>query len=208
MPDIYINLVFEDILSGSVLSKLLAHAHQNYVVGYSHSSGGFGWIKKRINGFNHAAKGMPYLVLTDLDMSECTPVLIRQWFNAPKHPNLLFRVAVREVEAWLLGCREAFAAFLGVQENRIPANVDEIQNPKEFVVNLARRSRKRDIQVDLVPEEVSTARVGRDYNGRLMRFVGSSWDPLVASACSPSLRRTIDVLDRFQPVCNAVAARD
>jgi hypothetical protein len=200
MPDIYVNMVFEDILSGAVLSKLLAHAQQNYIVGFSYPSGGFGWIKKRINGFNHAAKGMPYLILTDLDVNECPPVLIRGWLNGPLHPNLAFRVAVRTVESWLLGSRESFAAFLGVQENRIPLNVDEIPKPKEFVVNLARRSRKRDIRADLVPEEGSTAKVGRNYNGRLMCFVESSWDPSVAGARSPSLRRAIDALDRFQPV--------
>jgi hypothetical protein len=201
MPDIYVNMVFEDILSGAVLARLLARAQRGYVIGFSYPSGGFGWIKKRINGFNHAAKGMPYLILTDLDVTECPPVLIQDWFNGPLHPNLMFRVAVRTVESWLLGCRESFAAFLGVQENRIPLNVDEIQKPKEFVVNLARRSRKRDIRADLVPEEGSTAKVGRDYSGRLISFVESSWDPSVAGSRSPSLRRAIDVLDRFQPVC-------
>ena len=164
----------------------------------THNAGGFGWIKRKIKGFNDAAKGMPYLVLTDLDTSECAPVLIRQWLNSPKHPNLLFRVAVREVETWLLGCRASFAAFLGVPENRIPANVEEIPNPKEFVVNLARRSRKRDIRVDIVPEDGSTAKVGPDYNGRLMCFVETSWDPAVAKVHSLSLRKTIDALDRFR----------
>jgi hypothetical protein len=200
MPDICVNLVFEDSLSGSVLQRLLSQSRQKYLVGSVHRSGGFGWIKSKITGFNQSAKGMPYLILTDLDVCECAPTLIRQWLAVPKDPNLLFRVAVREVEAWLLGCREQFAAFLGVQENRIPVDVDAIQNPKEFVVALSRRSKKRDIRLDLVPEEGSTAKVGRNYNGRLMHFVQDSWDPAVASSCSPSLRRTIDALDQFQPV--------
>ena len=201
MLETYINLVFEDMLSQTVLCKLLRCSVAASQVGDMHNAGGFGWIKKKIRGFNDAAKGMPYLVLTDLDTSaECAPVLIRQWLNAPKHPNLLFRVAVREVEAWLLGCREPFARFLGVPENRIPAHVEEIPNPKEFVVNLARRSRKRDVRVDIVPEDGSTARVGPDYNGRLMLFVEASWDPAIAKVYSPSLRKTIEVLDAFEPV--------
>jgi hypothetical protein len=200
MPEICINLVFEDALSGAVIGKILAASRQRYLVGVRYNGGGFGWIKKRIGGFNNAAKGMPYFVLTDLDTSECAPALIRQWLRTPKHSNLLLRVAVREVETWLLGCRGLFAAFLAVPENRIPADVEEIPNPKEFVVNLARRSRKRDIRVDIVPEDGSTAKVGPDYNGRLMHFVETSWDPAVAKVHSPSLRKTIDALDRFRPV--------
>lgn len=200
MPETYINLVFEDVLSERVLRKLLCCSAVTYLVGDAHHAGGFGWIKKKIEGFNDAAKGMPYLVLTDLDTSECAPVLIGEWLNAPKHPNLLFRVAVREIEAWLLGCRKSFAAFLGVPDSRIPADVEGISNPKQFVVNLARHSRKRDIRVALVPEDGSTAKVGPDYNGRLMHFVETSWDPAVAKAYSPSLRKTIDALDRFRPM--------
>jgi len=199
MSDICINLVFEDVLSGAVIGKILAASRQTYLVGFRYSSGGSGWIKKRIDGFNHAAKGMPYFVLTDLDTSECAPVLVRQWLSAPRHPNLLLRVAVREVEAWLLACRESFAAFLSVPESRIPADVEGIPNPKELVVNLARRSRKRDIREDIAPQEGSTAKVGPDYSGRLTSYVERHWDPMIAKEHSPSLRKAIDVIDTFEP---------
>ncbi|MDF2210039.1 hypothetical protein L1F28_15070 [Arthrospira platensis NCB002] len=44
---------------------------------------------------------MAYLVLTDLDKSECPLAIINEWLKSqPKHPNLLFRVAVKEVESW------------------------------------------------------------------------------------------------------------
>jgi hypothetical protein len=200
MSDIYINLVFEDMLSGAVIGKILATSRQRYLVGVRYNSGGSGWIKKRIDGFNHAAKGMPYFVLTDLDTFECAPVLIRQWLGTPRHPNLLFRVAVREVEAWLLGCRGSFATFLGVPESRIPANVEEIPNPKELVVSLARRSRKRGIREDVAPQDGSTAKVGPDYNGQLISYVESHWDPLIAKEHSPSLQKAIEVIDAFEPV--------
>jgi hypothetical protein len=200
MPDICINLVFEDALSGAVISKILAASRRRYLIGVRYNGSGFGWIKKRIGGFNNAAKGMAYFVLTDLDTSECAPVLIRRWLDAPRHPNLLFRVAVREVEAWVLGCRASFAVFLGVPENRIPINADEVPNPKELVVNLARRSRKKDIRLDIVPQDGSTAKVGPNYNGRLMSFVERYWDPAVAKEGSLSLRKAVEALDAFQPV--------
>jgi hypothetical protein len=200
MSEICINLVSEDELSSAVIGKILAGSCHTYRIGFRYTSGGFGWIKKRIDGLNKAAKGMPYFVLTDLDTCECAPVLVKQWLGVPKHPNLLFRVAVREVEAWLLGCRESFASFLGVPESRIPANVEGIPNPKELVVNLARRSRKRTIRVDIAPQDGSTAKVGPDYNGRLMSYVERHWDPAIAKEYSPSLQKAIEVIDAFEPV--------
>jgi len=44
----------------------------------------------------------------------------KKWLPYPKHPNLLFRVAVKEVEAWLLAHRAAFATFLGISDKLIP----------------------------------------------------------------------------------------
>jgi hypothetical protein len=199
MPETCINLVFEDVLSEMVLRKLLCCSAIDYLVGQTLPANGYGWIKKKIKGLNAAAKGMPYLVLTDLDTHECAPVLIREWLDVPKHPNLLFRVAVREVEAWLLGCREAFAAFLGIPENRIPSNVDEIPDPKRFLVNLARRSRNGDIRRDIVPRDGSTAKVGPGYNGRLTFYVERHWDPVIAKKHSLSLRKAIEVIDAFEP---------
>ena len=200
MSEIAINLIFEDSLSGSILQKLVANSRQDYLVGFRYPSGGYGWIKNRINGFNNAAKGMPYLVLTDLDRCECPPVLIRDWLTGAKHHNLLFRVAVRQVESWLLGCRILFARFLGVPENMIPIAVDEIPNAKAFVIDLAKRSRKRQLRLDIVPQEGSTAKVGPDYNGRLIYFVENIWDPDIAREISPSLQKAIEILDTFEPI--------
>ncbi len=199
MSDIAINLVFEDSLSGSVLQKLLANSEQNYLVGHRYNSGGFGWIKQRINGFNKAAKGMSYFILTDLDQNECSPALLDEWLIGDRHHNMIFRVAERQVESWLLACRTPFAKFLGVREDLIPSNVDEITNAKAFVIDLVRRSRKKQLRLDIAPQEGSTAKVGPDYNGRLIPFVESIWDPDIAKELSPSLRRAMEILDHFEP---------
>src|SRR5208283_2996534 len=107
-----INLVVEDILSESILRNILGHFENNFIIGTCYGQTGKGYIKKNINGFNNAAKGIPYLVLTDLDREECPPSLFQEWFNSQKHPNLIFRVAVKEVESWLLAHKEAMAKFL------------------------------------------------------------------------------------------------
>lgn len=200
MSEIPINLIFEDSLSGAVLCKLLNNSKQNYIIGIKHRSAGFGWIKKKIDGFNKTAKGMPYLILTDLDITECPPSLMKAWFSVTKHHNLIFCVAVREVESWLLACRTAFAKFLKIKEELIPTNVEEIQDTKNFLIELVKKSPQRQLREDIVPAPNSTAKIGPDYNGRLIYFVEKLWDPNAAKEFSPSLRRTIEILDNFQPI--------
>ena len=197
--DIPINIVFEDDLSKAVIMKIL-QSRDRYEVGIGFPMHGFGNIKKKIDGFNNAAKGMPYLVLTDLDKEECAPTLIQDWIkNVPIHQNLLFRVAVREVESWVLADRDCFAKFLGVEEVLIPVEVDEIGDPKDYLVNLVKKSSKRKLRDDIVPKKGSTAKQGPNYNGPLISFVKNFWNPDEAMQNSPSLRRAIKAIEHFRP---------
>ena len=115
-----VNLAVEDDLSEVVLRTMLHKSGRQYAVCFCYGRSGFGYLKRKIVGFNNAAKGTPFLVLTDLDKKECAPLLIQEWLQVPKHPNLLFRIAVRSVESWLLADRTSFASYLGVQRNSIP----------------------------------------------------------------------------------------
>lgn len=199
MTDIPINLVFEDVLSEAVLKQMLIQSQRPFLVGVCFNETGYGQIKKKISGFNNAAKGMPYLVLTDLDNEDCPLVILSEWLTQPKHPNLLFRIAVKEVEAWLLAHREAFAKFLGISVDLIPGDADRIPDPKLLLINLARRSRKRKLQEAIVPPPNSTAKIGKDYNRPLIEFVNESWQVASAQTHSPSLERAMNALINFQP---------
>lgn len=195
-----INLAVEDELSEMVLRRLITESGREYCPGKCHRRGGFGYLKNRINAFNGAAKkGIPFIVLTDLDQAECAPSLIHKWLKQPPHPNLMFRVAVREVEAWLLASRVQFAKFLGISENAIPHPVDQLRDPKQTLLQLAKKSRKRRLREAIVPAENSTATIGPDYNGALGEFVRTTWDIAEARIHSESLRRTVLALQHFQP---------
>jgi hypothetical protein len=102
-----VNLAVEDLLSEAVLRGMLKQSGRPYAVGACFSSRGFGYLKKKLEGFNQASKGTPFLVLTDLDQSECAPILIKGWLPYPQEKNLLFRVAVKAVGAWVLADRQA-----------------------------------------------------------------------------------------------------
>ena len=199
-PPVSLHLAVEDELSEAVLRTVLSQSGRNYAVGCCYRHGGYGYLKKKITGFNQASKGTPFCVLTDLDRHECPPELIDQWLLVPKHPNLLFRVAVREVESWVLADREAFAAFLGVGRERIPSRTDEIADAKRFLLDLVRSSRTRELRDSLLPSPRSTAMQGPDYNRPLVEFVEQKWKVQRAAKCSQSLKRTLDAVRRFRPV--------
>jgi hypothetical protein len=194
-----INLAVEDVLSEALLRKILQCSERPFAVGTVYARGGNGYIKKLIAGLNHAAKGTPFLVLTDLDNSECAPKLIGEWLKTPCHCNLIFRVAVREVEGWVLADRDAFATFFRVDSRQIPEDTDAIKDPKAFLVKLVRGSRQGNLRRDVVPPPGSTSQVGPNYNGCLSSFVGSKWDASRASRHSRSLARAWEATLRFEP---------
>ena len=202
MSELRISLAVEDDLSEVVLRQILRRSGRPYAVARCLKRGGFGYLRKKIRDFNNAAKnGLAFLVLTDMDnIASCPPAKIRTWLSEPIHPNLLFRVAVVEVESWVMAHREGFANYLGVDVVQIPQNVDSISDPKRWLVNLARRSRDRSLRQDLVPATGATSQTGPNYNARLTSFVEDHWDLEEAIPNSESLRRAVQRIRLYQPV--------
>src|SRR5262249_51529700 len=126
--------------------------------------------------------------------------LIARWLNQQCHANLLFRVAVREVESWVLADRHGFAEFLGISSVLIPAEPDLEADPKQTLINLAKRSRRSAIKSSIVPRQGSTATQGPDYNDCLGDFVRNGWDSNAAKDRSPSLNRAWHRFMSFEPV--------
>jgi len=198
MNPISLNLVFEDQISEYIMTKL-AEKVGKYFVANSYSEGGFGYIKKNISGFNEASKGSPFFVLTDLDTVNCAPTLITNWLHEPMHPNLIFRIAVREVEAWLLADIEGFSKYTGISKANFNNNPEEIADPKAELIRLIRRCRKRIIREDILPKN-EFASIGPNYNGRLGEFVLKHWSISRAMRRSESLKRTMRHLSNFNVV--------
>lgn len=195
-----VNLAVEDSLSEYVLRKVIKKSNKRVVIGRCFGKTGFGYLKRAISGFNNASKsGTYFCVLTDLDTTECPPALIRKWLPDGKHPNLIFRIAVREVESWLLAHREAFAKYIGVSEDLVPLEVEDIEDPKKFLIDLVRKSRTHYLRSDIVPKAGSTATIGPDYNGRLIAFVEQMWNPHTAKKNSASLRSAMKAIATFDP---------
>ena len=202
MRPIPVSLAVEDDLSESVLKAILKQVDRGYAVGPVHSRGGFGYLKKNALRFNRAAERGVFLMLTDLDKAECPKSLIDSWLGreTPIHGNFLLRVATREVEAWLLADRVNLANFLRVAPTLFPRhNPDELQDPKQTLVDIARKSRSREVRERLLPRPGSTAKQGPDYNSCLDEFVSGQWNIATARVQSDSLERAIRRFEQFEP---------
>lgn len=198
---VFLTIVVEDDLSLEVVRKLLArHAPWEYVESIVTTRNGSGYIKKNINKFNQVANQLPVIVLTDLDSYECAPSLKEQWLHHEASPNLLFRVAIREVEAWLLADTEGIAAYFGIARNTVATAVESLQDPKQEIFRIARRASNRYLENDICPRQGSTASIGRAYNVRMIEFVQSSWDLRRAERNCDSLNRMARAIERFRPV--------
>jgi Domain of unknown function (DUF4276) len=113
------------------------------------------------------------------------------------HRNLIFRVAVREIEAWLLADRENIAQFLQISSAQIDRSPETLRDPKTALIQAVKKhSRSRNIRMDIVPIG-ATSSIGPNYNGRLSEFAIQQWDVKLARANAPSLDRAMRSLENF-----------
>jgi hypothetical protein len=183
-------LATEDVLSEAVADRLVEE-EGGWRVAVRLGRRGNGYLRRNLAKFVNISYIFPVFLLTDLDRCQCPPGLINHWRGNLEFPEkMLFRIAVREVEAWLLADREGFARFSGVPLHRIPEEPELLDNPKEALLRLVRRYGKRPVKTDILPPEGrSTARVGPAYNQVLCSFVQQSWSSQRAREVSKSLRR-------------------
>lgn len=193
-----ISAAVEGLVDEVVISRLVAEV--GGVLGTIYGKKGKSLLRERISGYNNAAKFLPWIVLVDLDRdTECAPELREKWIR-DLAPGLCFRVAVREVEAWLLADRERIAQFLSVPISRIPTEPESVEDPKQLMISLAARSRRGEIREDMVPRIGSGRDIGPAYTSRLIEFSGSldwGWRPRIAMKNSDSLNRTIGCLQNL-----------
>ncbi|MCX6924330.1 MAG: hypothetical protein NT154_14115 [Verrucomicrobia bacterium] len=197
----------EDDLSEAVVRRLLNHVRRGFQVRarYPLASlphlrpelSGFGYLMASVQAFNHAAAETPHLLLTDLDVAICAPELIRKWLGGAVHPNFVLRVAVREVEAWLLADGKSMADFLGLALNDLPTNIEGVAEPKEEIVRLASTSPDPEIRDNLAPRPGSTATTGRLFTRSLIGYVRDLWDVNAAAGNADSLARALRALNSF-----------
>lgn len=159
---------------------------------------GKGHIDKKAQAFNHASVYTPFFVLRDLDHDADCPHRLIEKLVRNKIENFLLRIPVRETEVWLLADYANFGSFFGVSRGLIPHELERLDDPKETVVTIARRSRKRAIREDMVRETPNGPATGPAYTSRISEFAQSHWDITNAMEHSNSLRRCVKALEHFR----------
>lgn len=190
-------LVAEDELSGAVLKRLIIFSNCNLAVRQFLNTHGNSKLQAGLAKFKGASRAVAHIVLTDLDRRECPLRLINDWKVMPLPTEMLFRIAIRQTEAWLLADRQGIAAFLHVAVNKVPTYPEAEFDSKQSLFHLARSSRNRRLAEEILPAHGSSAPIGPLYNQRLSEFVERSWDISAALKNAPSLERAIRRLREF-----------
>lgn len=184
---ISIALATEDQLSEAIGERLIREANPSPLVGMKLRRGGSGYLRSRMKSWCELAQHQPLVLLTDLDRIGCAPALVQTWLGSRRAPrNLVMRVAVREIEAWLLADHDGLRRLFG--NVRMPPNPDALPDAKRYLLELARKA-KGTIERDLVASAGAFASQGIAYNARLTEFVSATWSPSRAAARSASLLR-------------------
>ncbi len=187
-------IAVEDIVSQAVAQRLISEYAPGLECTQVYGLSGFGELKRKMPTFDKIAQYRePIMVLTDLDdLQLCLAQFRSEWCHSLQMPpDFMFRVAVAEIEAWLLADRGRIAGWLGISESLIPRLPETIPQPKECLVELARRSRYRRLREALVPQPGSTRATGPGYNDRVSDFATVNWNPSAARTIAPSLDRAI-----------------
>jgi hypothetical protein len=193
---VVVSAAVEGIVDEAVVRRLIEHVGAR--VGGVYGKNGKAHLREKINGYNNAARHAPWIVLVDLDHdADCAPPLCADWLSN-QASLLCFRVAVREIEAWLLADQERLATFLRVARSNLPDAPEALHDPKATVVELARASRSGDIRGDMVPRSGSGRKTGPAYASRMIEFVSGQWRPDVAAENADSLKRAIECLQRLK----------
>lgn len=183
-------LATEDALSEAVGLRLLReHSILVRTPPMLVRKGGAGYLRARMDSWKQMAARQTVLLLTDLDAVSCPLQLRTDWLgtNQPCPANLLFRIAVREVEAWLLADHQAMTRLMG-KKAKLPETPDTLPDPKQFLLKQAKNA-PREVRKDLVAAQGAIARQGLGYNRRLIAWVEKEWSPHRAAERSPSLAR-------------------
>ena len=188
-------LAVEDEPSAALARRLVRTYRKDVALSRVIVARGYGKLRVQAPSYNAASLHTPFFLLTDLDRARCAPGLVEEWLEGrPRGASFLFRVAVREVEAWLLADQAGIAKLLGIETILVPTDVEGLPDPKRALVDLARHSSIRELRRGLVPAEGSTAKVGPSYVDLVADFAEKRWNPEKARRAAPSLDAAIVAL--------------
>jgi len=103
-------------------------------------AGGKGNIDRDLLKYNSMGKGMPVVVLRDLDHDALCGAAFVSQLNVKRARWFRLRLAVRELESWVLADAPGLSKFMGIDAKWLPGNPDSEADPTRSLLDLAARS--------------------------------------------------------------------
>lgn len=182
-----ISIATEDELSEAIALRLISEIPTPHFIQHTLRKSGNGYLRSKMDSWYQMAQHQVMLVLTDLDRANCLVEFRDQWLTDAPPNNLLFRIAVRETESWVLADHVAMRGLIGAR-GTLPAEPDELPDPKQFLLKLAKNAPKP-VRQDLLKTLDGPLAQGLGYNTRLIELINAEWNPQRAAERSPSLAR-------------------
>lgn len=145
----------------------------------------------------------PWVVLRDLDHDATCAVDFMRSMDYQRVQFAEVRIAVRQIEAWLLADHIGFSEAFAVPMSKLPADPDDCDDAKRAVIDACVHSRRRVIKSDMLPRPGSHRKVGPGYEGSVIAYATSGWDPNRAAERSGSLARAVDRISTLVERCSA-----
>jgi hypothetical protein len=183
-------VVYEGDTDLPVIRKLAASA--GLEISYEIDCAGKGNLDRELDGYNAAAQGSPWLVVRDLDTdAPCAGAFLESVSPSGFVPSpwMCFRLAVHEIESWLMADEKGFSQFFEVDAALVPAKPDEEADPTVTMLNAVRKSRRARIRRAMLPPTGGSAQVGPLYEDTIIEFGMGPWSLARACKRSPSLKR-------------------
>lgn len=182
-----IAIATEDQLSEAIVLRLISEIPTPHQITFKLGKRGNGYLRSKMNSWYQMAQLQVMVILTDLDRANCLVEFRDQWLVVAPPQNLILRIAVREVESWVLADHVALRALIGAK-GVLPAAPDDLADPKQSLLRLVGNA-PRQIREDLLKTIGGNMAQGLGYNARLTAWVNSEWSPQRAADRSPSLAR-------------------
>ena len=164
--------------------------------GFPTVTGGVTKIRKDVGAYvKMAGRGQCVVVFVDLDTASCAPILLRKWFSEKLPEPLIFRVAVHEIESWVMADHSNLARFLKIPIANFPQQPDELPDPKQSLLKIIRQKGRKGWHQEMLPQG-RTASIGPRYNEKICAFIEKNWNPVQAARNSESLAKAIAAFQR------------
>ena len=131
-----VNFASEGLIDAAVARRLIAAC--GGAPGWERPAHGKNKLDLQIAKYRAAsAHGAPWLILRDFDRdASCPPELIERLQGRPT-ARFCLRLAVREIETWLLADRAGIARLLRVPVGSITRDLEMLVDPKRYLIDLA-----------------------------------------------------------------------